>query len=246
MSDKNVVTLYEGKELRVKTWDLWQGFGYSEHRALKKIIWENKSDFEEFGKLITSTGKDTNQKGRPDESYLLNENQFVMLIAMVKNTPEAKKLKKSLVIEFSRMKRALADLTKAKAEADWLQVRKDGKMVYHHKTNVIKHFVEYAESQGSKSANKYYTALAKMENQALFMFEMRYPNLREVMNIKQLMQVSVADQIIEKAIFDGMEDKLHYKKVFELAKERVIQLSNIIGKSQILAMQEANGQLTFM
>ena len=38
-----LVALYAGKEGRVKTWDLWQGFGYKEHRTLKMVIFKNRA-----------------------------------------------------------------------------------------------------------------------------------------------------------------------------------------------------------
>jgi phage regulator Rha-like protein len=247
---ENLIELYGGKEPRVKTWDLWKGFGYSEHRALKKIIWDNKDDFEEFGKMpsvISSSVVDGNKKkGRPDESYFLNEDQFMLLVTMVKNTPESKKIKMSLVKEFKRMKNALASLATQKSTIDYHTARQNGKQVYFQKTDVIKKFVEYAAAQGSQSANLYYTNIAKMENSALFLVEQIYPNLREAMNVRQLMQVATADQIVEKALQDGMNDSLHYKDIYKLAKDRVIQFSEIIGKSQVIALLEKTGQLDLL
>ena len=52
------------------------------------------------------------------------------------------------------------------------------------------------------------------------------------------MQVATADQVIEKALQDGMNDKLLYKDIYVLAKERVIAFSNIIGKSLVIELQE--------
>ena len=76
-----------------------------------------------------------------------------------------------------------------------------------------------------------------MENNALFFIEARYKNLREIMTIKQLMQVATADDVIEKAIQEGMDSGMHYKDIFKLAKERVIAFATIIGKSQLHDLQ---------
>lgn len=242
---ENLIELYHGKEPRVKTWDLWKGLGYKEHRTLKRVIADNLSDFEDLGKVVTisaSTDAENKKKGRPDESYFLNEDQFMLLVTMVKNTPESKKLKMALVKEFRRMKNVLASLAAQKSTIDYHTARQNGKAVYFQKTDVIKRFVDYATEQGSQSANLYYTNIAKMENSALFLVEQKYPNLREVLNIKQLMQIATADQIVEKALQDGMNDNLHYKDIYKLAKERVIQFSDIIGKSQVIALLEQTGQ----
>lgn len=58
-----------------------------------------------------------------------------------------------------------------------------------------------------------------------------------------MLKVATADQIIEKALEDGMEQKLDYHDIYQLAKERVIQFSNIIGKSQVIALLEQDKQL---
>lgn len=245
---ENLIELYHGKEPRVKTWDLWKGFGYSHHRYLKEIVTRNIELFEERGNLFSVAPATSNKKakGRPDESYFLNERQFMLLIMLSKNTPESIELKSRVEKEFERMRKTLASLATQKQSIDWQTARQDGKAIYHQKTDVIKQFVDYATGQGSQSANMYYTSIAKMENSALFFVEQKYPNMREVMNIRQLQQVAIADQIVEKALQDGMNDNLHYKDIYKLAKERIIQFSEIIGKSQVIALLEQTKQLDLL
>jgi hypothetical protein len=238
----NLVALHEGKEGRVKTWDLWHGFGYKEHRTLKMVIFKNREKFEKIGELISTTTVVTKTKGRPDQSYLLNERQFILLVMLAKNTPESVELKSRVENEFHKMRLQLANLANTRLSSDWQQARKDGIEVYKQKRDVIKMFVDYAKKQGSESAEKYYTNLATMENRALFLFEQKFKNTREVLNIRQLAQVSTADQIVEKALDDGMAEMLHYKDIYHLAKERVNQFSAIIGKSQVIELLENNEQ----
>jgi len=236
----NLVKLYKGKEPVVKSFDIWEKFGYKEHSKLKRVINSNKSAFEEHGFLPLERQKPIkgSDGGRPDESYLLNESQFTLLVMLIKNTHESIELKQRIVKEFFRMRKTLANLASTRSSEEWQHVRKDGKAVYLQKADVIKKFVDYATAQGSKSANMYYSNLAQMENKALFLIEQKYPNVREVLNIKQLMQVATADQIVEKALGDGMEQKLHYKDIYQLAKDRVIQFSEILGKSMVIEMLE--------
>lgn len=234
----SLVELYKGKEPRVKTIDLYKGFGYFEHRTLKRVILKNRDEFKKRGALVSASTNAENKKGRPDESYLLNERQFILLVMLVKNTPESVELKSRVEIEFSSMREKLAHILSTRSSDDWKNIRKDGKTVYFQKTNIIKNFVDYATEQGSTSAGKYYINLATMENKALFLVEQKFPNLREVMNIKQLMQIATADQIVEKALQDGMSQNLHYKDIYLLAKDRVVKFSEIIGKSQVIAMTD--------
>lgn len=225
----------------VSTFDLFQKMGYREHRKLKEVISSHREAFEELGFLPLEREKPTKKEGgRPSESYLLNEDQFILLVLLAKNSPESVELKIRVSREFKRMKRTIANLLAQRQDPNWQNVRADGKAVYLQKTDVIKRFVDYATAQGSTSASKYYVSLAKMENNALFFIEAKYKNLREIMTIKQLMQVATADDVIEKAVKEGMEAGMHYKDIYQLAKERVIAFANIIGKSFVHELQLEN------
>ena len=101
------------REPRVRTFDVFKGLGYEGHRELKKVIWSNKKLFENKGVLIQSSVKDTNAgKGRPDNSYLLNEKQFVLLVMLVKNSPESLELKNKIADEFFRLREELQKLSR--------------------------------------------------------------------------------------------------------------------------------------
>ncbi|AUM58654.1 putative regulatory protein Rha [Plesiomonas phage phiP4-7] len=225
----------------VSTFDLFARMGYKEHRNLKETIDKHLLQFEQFGVMRFETAKPKGEKGgRPVKCYLLNEDQFTFLAMLMKNTPEVVALKVKIAKEFIRMRSTLARLVAQRQDPSWQNVRSDGKAVYLQKTDIIKQFVDYATSQGSKSAGMYYTNLAKMENNALFFIEAKYKNLREIMTIKQLMQVATADDVIEKAIKEGMDSGMHYKDIYQLAKDRVIAFANIIGKSFIHDLQIEN------
>lgn len=229
----DLVTLKDNVPL-VSTFDLFERMGYKEHRNLKETIDKHSKSFEEFGVLRFETAKPKSKKGgRPTQAYLLNEDQFTFLAMMMRNTPEVIKLKVRIAKEFIRMRNVLANIVSQQRDPNWMNVRADGKIAYKQKTDIIKQFVDYATEQGSKSAKMYYTNLATMENKALFFIEQKYKNLRDILTIKQLMQACTADDVIEKALLDGMEKKLPYKAIFALAKERVHLFAEVIGKSQV-------------
>ena len=238
---ENIVTLYQGKEARVKTFDLFIGFGYKEHRQLKLVVSKNIDIFEKYGSVVfeaTTDGSNARKKGRYDLSYFLNEEQFTMLIMLVKNTPESIELKERVVNQFFIMRKQLTKMASVRSSEEWKSKRLDGKAVYKQKTDVIKQFVDYCVAAGSKSADKYYTSLASMENKALFIIEQKYPNVREVLNVKQLGQLMVADQIIEKAMLEEMGKGTEYHEIFKICKDRVIQFSEILGKSLVIEFKE--------
>ena len=217
----------------ISTFDLFELMGYGEHRAIKKVIESNLPDFEEYGVVRFQMQKPNAKGGRPTKGYLLNEDQFILLVLLARNTKEVVRLKVRVAKEFKRMKQTISNLIMQRQDPSWQNVRSDGKQVYLQKTDVIKQFVDYAKSQGSTSAERYYSNLATMENKALFFIERKYKNMREIMTIKQLMQIATADDVVEKAIQEGMEQELPYKAIYKLAKERVVAFANIIGKSHL-------------
>lgn len=234
----DLVVLVKNKPL-VSTFLLFEKMGYKEHSKLKRVIAEHIDEFNEIGLLTLERQKPTDKKGgRPIESYLLDEDQFILLVLLAKNSPESVKLKVRVAKEFRRLKRVVANITSQQRDPNWVNVRSDGKIAYKQKTNVIKAFVTYATLQGSKSASMYYGNLAKMENKALFFIEQKYDNLRDILTIKQLMQACTADDVIEQALADGMNDGLPYKEIYKLAKERIGAFAAIIGKSQVYLLTE--------
>lgn len=94
----------------VSTLDLYEGFGYKKHRALKKVIFKHEPEFKERGKLIVANTEATIiQAGMPETAYLLNEKQFTLLCLLVKNTDNSVLMKCAIADEFNRMREALKD-----------------------------------------------------------------------------------------------------------------------------------------
>lgn len=120
-----------------------------------------------------------------------------------------------------------------KANAEWLEARKAGKFIRREETDIVKQFVEYATSQGSKNAHHYYSNISKMENKALFLLDQKYKNIRELLDMGQLMMIPVADKIVSKALKEGMENGLYYKDIYQNAKHNIELLAIIHGKSKI-------------
>lgn len=203
-----------------------------------KNVMELLRNYSHTKTLSTFKTEKVSNGGRPVEYAILNETQATFLITLMRNNEKVVDFKEKLSIAFINQRKIIQQLISQQAQPTWINVRKDGKVIVNQKSDVIDTFIKYAIKQGSNSAKWYHANFAKMENQAMFIFEQKYPNMREVLTIKQLMQVATADDIIEKAIKEGMEQELFYKDVFKLAKERIIKYVEIIGKSPILEIEE--------
>lgn len=174
--------------------------------------------------------------GRQVEEFLLNEEQATYLALLMKNSPKVVKFKMRLNKEFFRLTKILAKILAQKQNAEWLEKRASGKIERKLETETIKKFVEYAKSQGSQSASKYYMAITKMENSSLFhldMLEQKFPNLRDVLHGFQLSSLEMADHIVARALDEGMDKLMPYKEIYLLSKERVEQFVSIVGKTPI-------------
>jgi len=209
-----------------------------EHRAVMKLL-ETHIKRRTFIALEVRIKK-AKKAGKPTRFYDLTEKQATFLITLMKNRDVVLDFKESLVDEFTRMKNELARIASQQTNQQWIEARNAGKIERRAETDVIKEFVDYATEQGSKSAGMYYMNISKMENKALFIVEQKYKNLRDVLGLADLSTLQNADHIVSRALRHGMDDKLHYKDIYKLAKERVEIFAELRGKSPILTLAGQN------
>jgi hypothetical protein len=200
-----------------------------DHSSVVRLLLQHK-DEDIFIGIVTQQRK---TKRKLATVYLLDELQATFLITLMQNSREVIDFKKKLTKAFFKQRKALMMLLTQKQNAEWLAARDNGKVRRLEETDIIKKFVNYAADQGSKSAHQYYTNITKMENKALFFVEQRYPNLRDLMNPKQLNLIEMADRAIGIALEDGMNDKLHYKDIYLKAKEKIEALAKIFPRTPI-------------
>ncbi len=218
-----------GKEVYTDTLIMSDGFDIK-HNAILKLIIKYKERLETKGTLSREIQK---SGGRPTTYYLLNENQAIFIASLMRNSEKVVDFKDELSNQFVNQKNILMSLLAQSQNAEWLEKRNAGKLTHRVKTDVIKDFIEYCRGMGSQSPKKYYINLAKMENAALFLLQEKYPNVRDVLNGHQLSVIQTADQIVAKALKEGMIDKLFYKDIYKLAKKRVLSMAELIGKSVV-------------
>ena len=132
------IVLLKGNDIFTDSLVISRGTGVA-HRKLKESIRKNQNVIERFGKLSTpyqaeSTG------GRPEEYYLLNEEQATFLITLLKNTEKVVEFKANLVSEFYKMRRFILE----RQTQTWVETRKAGKLTRRAETDTIQKLVEYA------------------------------------------------------------------------------------------------------
>lgn len=213
------------------------------HRAIMELFDKYQDDLKEFGVFTVETEKPTGKKGgRPIRFGWINEGQTVFLISLMRNSDIVVDFKKKLTKEFFRQRKLIAHLLTQRHNEDWKLERQQGKIARKESTDVVKEFIQYAINNGSKSAKFYYANITKMENKALFIVQDKFENLRDILDGQQLGVISAADTAIAKALQDGMDKGLPYKEIYQLAKERLEQFAEIVGKSLVPNIKSLNQQ----
>ena len=91
------------------------------------------------------------------------------------------------------------------------------KAIRMQETDAIKALVDYAKSQGSRNAIRYYSSLSKLADKTVGIKD------REQATIKQLGALSMVESIIDKAIVEGMSTQKYYRDIYKECKQRLEQ-----------------------
>ena len=210
--------------------------------SVNKLISNHKEHLEKFGviRFEIQKPKKNSKGGRPTETYFLNEQQTTLILTFMRNSDIVIDFKVKLVQEFYKMRKTLEKIYSMRNTDVWVETRQNQKLARKDETNVIKKFVEYAISQGSQSATRYYSLITQMENKALFIVKDKFPNLKDVLTPRQLMNSAVCNEIVINALEEGMEKEMFYKDIFQLAKQRVETFASVMPKTQVPMIEKLN------
>jgi len=168
-----------------------------------------------------------NSRGRQYESYSITRDGFSFL-CMGFTGKKAAKWKELFIEAFNMME---SKLLKDSDRQGWKAARLQGKAVRRSTTDTIKELVDYATSMGSKNAETYYANVTRMEYKALGLLEQSKSvtgNFRDTLDIMEIGYLQVAESVATVAIQQGLQDKLHYKDIYALAKQRVTEYAESI------------------
>ena len=215
-------------------------------RSIKRYNFINGQDYVCWADLPGKEGKG----GHNIKEYFVTV-RMAKHLSMVQNNHKGEEARDY----FYQCESALKKLSSQQNKLDWKAARGRSIRPQLEKTDTIKIFVEYAYAQGSKSAHTYYENIQKMEYNALFeggydhlkLLSMAFPNiktLKDLLSENQLFTLINADMIAEKALKDGMNSRMDYHDIFKLAKKRVLDFVELIGKSPIFDLQNNTKTLT--
>lgn len=219
-----LVVVKEGV-LTVSSLKVAEKFGKAHKNVLQKI--ENLDCSDDFRGLNFKPSYYTNTQNKTVPCYELTRDGFSFL-CMGFTGKEAAKWKEGFIKAFNAMER---ELLKQQDKLEWKQARLQSKDVRKSITSTISDFVDYATSQGSKSASMYYANITKMEYAALELVDKgsKIPTgFRDTLDSMDLCFLMTAEQIAKQTLMHGMNEGLHYKEAYQLAKQRVMNYAESV------------------
>lgn len=202
-----------------------------QHKNVLQAITNLIADLSENDRLNFQPSEYTDTTGRKLPMYQMTRDGF-SLLAMGFTGKKALRWKIQFLAAFNQMEQIILN----HQNLSWQQARLDGKNARRDLTDVIGAFVEYAAGQGSTNARMYYTVISKLTNQALGLIKSASKKpFRDVLDGIHLSFLSSAEYVARQALLDGMTEKLHYKDIYKLARERIIAFAATLPRQRIAA-----------
>lgn len=152
------------------------------------------------------------QNGQKYPKYFMNRDGFSLLV-MGFTGQAALEWKLKYIEAFNHMEQLLAQ----KQTQIYKDTRSYQKAIRQQETDAIRSLVEYAESQGSSNAARYYTSLSKLADKTAGITD------REQATMEQLGALALIENIIARCILDGMDLQEPYKDIYLECKRKLEQ-----------------------
>lgn len=157
--------------------------------------------------------KSTSTKARNQKQWFVTKDGLYELLFLSKK-PKARDFKKQIKSILKNIENNGYYIATKKDEI-WLGTRKKCKENRIKECEEICELVKYAESQGSKNANKYYIHYTKIANDKIGIKS----NERDNITQDQLFTLIACEECIKRKIRQYIGEGLHYKDVYKKVKE---------------------------
>jgi len=221
----NLVSVIDG-EPRTSSDLVGREFGIAHNEILKKLKgFTGEISPVRFNEMYHESSRVV--RGREFKTYSMNRDGYMFLVMNI-STKKAHEKKLSFIDAFNQLEKALLAEYKNKNDIDWIKCRTQSKQARFAQTDVIKEFVEYATSQGSKNAKFYYKHITNATYSALQLIQHKKPKLRDTLNAMELSQLMVAENKAKQLLKKYMNEGEHYKAIFSMIKNDLEELGRNI------------------
>jgi len=206
---------------RISSRDVAAMFHKNHKHVLRDI--ENLDCSEGFNESNFGLVKYTDNKGEKRPEYLLTKDGFTFL-TMGYRGEKAAQFKEAYINAFNKMEKQLAE----RHTDEWQLIRAEGKYYRGMATDAIQMFVDYAEAQGSKHADKYYLIYSKLVK------DITGYESRDDCDKSKLADIMMYEIEMRHIILDGMAQNLHYKVIYQQVKVKLHAMRDILRRENEL------------
>ena len=202
--------MMRGRDAVCDSLDVAEHFGKRHKNMIQNIerLAENSADVRALFKAQTYV--DT--YGREQKKYFMNRDGFSLLV-MGFTGKQAIEWKMKYIAAFNHMEQLLAQ----KQTEVYRATRAYQKSIRKQETDVIKCLVNYAQGQGSKNAERYYSILSELADRTAGIED------RERATIKQLGVLALVENIIARCIAGGTTAQMAYKDIYQECRQKLEQ-----------------------
>jgi Rha family phage regulatory protein len=241
-----------GSQLWTTSVDLARNFGKRHDNVIRDIV--NLTIPDEFRLLNFEESSYLNEQGKGQPMYEMTRDGFTLL-AMGFTGKKAMQWKIKYITAFNAMERRLLELAEQEhqrareaarqarraarqVQLEWQANRQIVREQRRETTDAIAALIEYARSQGSTSPDRvFFMSYSRMINHALFELSKAPKDFRDMLTVKQLQILSVAETIVAGMIREEIVKGTPYKGpagIYEVVKARVARYAEAVGRVPLI------------
>jgi phage regulator Rha-like protein len=171
------------------------------------------------------------KRGKEYRCFELNEAGFLKAMPFIGGR-RSREGQKRLVDEFLRIRKLLERQAKERETLAYQVARISGKDSRGILTDAIQQFIDYAHSQGSQNADKYFIIITNAAQKAVVHIEPNATQIRKLMSAIQLKTLELAELMAAQALTEGMDKQQPYKEIYQTVK--VALQSFVAGRQPLL------------
>ena len=186
------------------------------------------------GEFIKSTF--LNSRGREYPMYHLTRDAFMFLVMNAGTPKDPTVIMKyhdtqyQIITAFNLMEQSLARLQN---DTSWNKSREQGKIARMQETDILKVLLDYVKSTEPDSTyckrpNMLYSNYTRMTYKCLEFIQSKKPKTRDMLDMMELQQLSLAENIMSKVIQKGINEKEHYKVIYQNCKIALTNYHNTL------------------
>ncbi len=168
------------------------------------------------GKIPLSKYKDIS--GKNNDMYILTLKQALRVLTKESRFVRGKVFE--YIEKLEKQNEQLKLMLLNRSNSEWLLTRQEGKLTRRRETDRIAELIPYAESQGSKNADKLYVVYSKLVNKLAGI----KGGMRESVNVETLLHIKKLEDLFSEIIAERMKGKVFYKEIYSECKELGSQL----------------------